>query len=285
VKSNPATLPIVAAHCARPLRWRSQAAFDAAEARLLDALEPWAAGWGLSVRITRVGAAHERSELAPPSHASRLPGGVRVWSCAGDPTAALHAALFGAPAWAPTNRPTLAFEVAAEALRDLFDTLSDAASPGECGGDGAEGRGSGALRVGWTIVGETAGASFGLQVGTEVADRWCELGATRAAAKVDPRPPRVALPEALATLPMRLAVTLAPVQLTLGSLSSVQVGDVLPLPHALDEPLAVALAGEPGGAPRTLCLAHLGKHGRRKAAQLIACSRATGVDENALFSR
>lgn len=72
---------------------------------------------------------------------------------------------------------------------------------------------------------------------------------------------------ALAKAPVRLEVRLAPLDIDLGSLVSLGLGDVLRLGHAVDEPLHVVAPGSPTDAD-PLCHGWLGERGPRVALEL-----------------
>lgn len=99
-----------------------------------------------------------------------------------------------------------------------------------------------------------------------------QLGATHIAACVPARdmrqisaatrPALTSIPDAMTQQPVRLRVRLAPVALTLGDLTSLQPGNLIPLPHALSQPLVVE--ADDG---RALCHGHLvATHGRKAVA-------------------
>jgi flagellar motor switch/type III secretory pathway protein FliN len=68
---------------------------------------------------------------------------------------------------------------------------------------------------------------------------------------------------ALNDKPVRISAQLAPCEIDLGSLLGLRVGDIVPLPHPLEEPLAVHLESHP------FCRAYLGKQGGAKAIELV----------------
>ncbi|MBC3911118.1 FliM/FliN family flagellar motor switch protein [Undibacterium umbellatum] len=69
---------------------------------------------------------------------------------------------------------------------------------------------------------------------------------------------------------IRIRVELSPCDIELGNLQHIQVGDVIPLPHGLEQPLQVRFAN--GDA---LCLAFLGRRSNKKAIEVLAPSSAT----------
>lgn len=68
---------------------------------------------------------------------------------------------------------------------------------------------------------------------------------------------------------VRLSVRLREGDVDLGSLASLSLGDVVPFPHELDEPLLVSLSGAP------VLRAHLGRSGGNRAAELTSHSPAS----------
>jgi len=73
----------------------------------------------------------------------------------------------------------------------------------------------------------------------------------------------VSLRDALSRRTFKLTADLGAVELSLGDLRSLRAGDVIPLPHALDQPLAVR-----SGSGPVLCRAWLGRQGSRRALRL-----------------
>lgn len=76
--------------------------------------------------------------------------------------------------------------------------------------------------------------------------------------------PLVPVWHAMASAPLQVRAELAPVELTLGSIKGLRIGDVIELPHPLDRSLAVkTISGEP------ICDAFLGKVGNNRAIELL----------------
>jgi hypothetical protein len=69
-----------------------------------------------------------------------------------------------------------------------------------------------------------------------------------------------------------LGVRLNPVELTFGQLKSLQVGDVVILPHAVEEPLRVVTQFD-----TLLCKAYLGRSGDRRALQVVRDTAPAGT--------
>ncbi|MDB5874608.1 MAG: hypothetical protein JWQ07_4050 [Ramlibacter sp.] len=73
----------------------------------------------------------------------------------------------------------------------------------------------------------------------------------------------ISLNQAIAQRGLTLKVQLAPCELDIGTLESLQVGDVVPLAHPLESPLRVSVNGAP------VCAAYLGRRGEHKAIELV----------------
>lgn len=69
---------------------------------------------------------------------------------------------------------------------------------------------------------------------------------------------------------VRVRVELSSCDIELGNLQQIQVGDVIPLPHGLEQPLQVKFA-----SGEALCLAFLGTRATKKAIEVLAPSSAT----------
>ncbi|HEX7640390.1 MAG TPA: FliM/FliN family flagellar motor switch protein, partial [Burkholderiaceae bacterium] len=68
--------------------------------------------------------------------------------------------------------------------------------------------------------------------------------------------------------PVRLQVRLEPVEIDLGSLAALAVGDVLCLTHAVDEPARIVPPSAAADAP-VLCHGWLGRRDDRAAVELV----------------
>lgn len=87
--------------------------------------------------------------------------------------------------------------------------------------------------------------------------------ASDACSRQAPRGELITVEEACALRTVSLQVKLAPCELEIGALRSLQVGDIVPLPHALDAPLQVIFEGA------AVCHAFLGKRHDAVAIELI----------------
>ncbi|MFZ6721388.1 FliM/FliN family flagellar motor switch protein [Undibacterium sp. Ji49W] len=73
------------------------------------------------------------------------------------------------------------------------------------------------------------------------------------------------IPEAIAHKKVHVKVELSGCELEIGNLQQMQLGDVIPLAHGLDEPLHVKFANDD-----ELCLAFLGTKSQKKAIEVVA---------------
>ena len=110
--------------------------------------------------------------------------------------------------------------------------------------------------------------------------RWIEREGMRAARQPPSMPGEKLAPlrEALASSTVPIAIELSPIDVDLGALSTLRVGDVLRTTHALESPLTVRRVTGPITSDRTrieadkalpLCEAFLGKQGHRLAIELV----------------
>ena len=274
----PAPATLADAGRVRHLRWWSDGALLAAAGRLRRALDPWAAGWGLSIHEVQacnaavagaVPALAEQHELAA--------GAARLWHGGGHAIGAMTALLFGPPSGAGSS--PLAGELAASAWQDLLEALASVLPAGApvAAGDitDVERAWSGAVRIDVDLRGAGPASRFCLRLNEALAAAWC-APATKAS-DARPAPHRAVLAElaeVVAPRPVRVSVHLALVELDLGTLQSLAVGDVIRLPHRLDDPLHVGvdLGDEPSRTP--LCRAHLAQRDGRLAAELVTSQSA-----------
>jgi hypothetical protein len=282
-----ATSTIMDADRARPLRWWSAARLDAAVERLRAAMAPWARDWGLT--LGDLGARNAVDGTAPsaPAALTLAHGAARLQAEGGAPVEQLHALLFGVPPPAVRVAPTLSDDTAAAAWAALLDALgaalpqqaappaappaatSAAPSAAPAVPPHATARWSGHLRLDVSVVGEGSAMRLALLIHPSAAAEWCTT-ATGPVQTQAPRQPLQRIDHVLADRSVRLAVLMDPVTLDLGTLQSLQIGDVLTLPHRLDQPLEVAAAPDACQAASSVCQAHLGQRDGRLA---IALSR------------
>ena len=260
----------------RPLHWWSAAALGGAERRIQSLLEAWCNEWRLQADQVHAfnggdGVPDEPSIEWAPLAAANARLGVAV----ADPVAALHGLLFSAEPPALMAVPTLALEVAAQAWDDLCDELSKSLE--KCRvhpvpREGAEPqRWSGALRVGARLSGAGKTMQLHLQLGGALALQWCPTPGVGPTPEKGERAPLVPIVQAVSHRQVRLAVHLAEVEIDLGGLQSLCVGDVLALPHRLDDALTLHANVGPTGARvgPMFCKAHLGLRNGRLAVELV----------------
>lgn len=84
----------------------------------------------------------------------------------------------------------------------------------------------------------------------------------------------VSVDRALAGRTLQLRILLSPIQLSLGAIGELQIGDVIRLEHPLDTPALAALAAGPGRATAPLANAHLGQFGKHVAVRLDSLTAA-----------
>ena len=131
-------------------------------------------------------------------------------------------------------------------------------------------RWSGAMRIRLELVRDGQITSFQLHVGAALASVLC--GGLQAGSTIG-RPALAEVTEAIGTRSLAFKVCLDETTLTLGTLQSLRVGDVLPLSHRLDQPLRVV---EPGASPRNspFCAAYLGSRDHHRAVELVPVASA-----------
>ena len=264
---------IVAAQAARPLRhWP-----DAALARARGAIERTWRDWCVRWQVTSADVdARNACDDASSAARSWTPGRLS-WLSAGaeDAVDAMQALLFGREGQAAGTSAPIARELAAEALADLVRSFSalgssiggqrkpehDLDMPPEVDGR----RWSGALRVRLQTVRDGRTTSWHLHFGEPLAAVLCGGVQPGSAAG---RPALQGVADAIATQSLRFQVCLGETTLTLGTLQSLRVGDVLPLSHRLDQPLQVVAPGATRETP-PFCAAFLGSRGPHRAVELV----------------
>jgi hypothetical protein len=281
------------AETARPLRWWSDAQLGEVALALEKALRAWEQDWGLqqphaaqdAVRcaMASVGAQASASWKPVVLDAALEPACELWWDIAAggaraDPVLLLVDALFNTSVEpSALSAHGAVSEVAAEAARAAWSDLW--ARIGQ----------SLAVRVAITAPAMQADSLPTLQPAASlfrpwsgaivITLHWCAqemrilLGGSEAAALLaceTPAPAASTKPlapvwHAAARHECTVRAEFAPVELTLGAIKSLRVGDVVELSHTLDRPL-VAKTAEGG----VLCEAFLGKLGERRAIELLA---------------
>ena len=243
---------------------------EAVAGLLTPAWDAWCAAWGI---------AHTGPPACEPFTAQH---GMASWTMAAGldgRNAWLHetsSAQLGRSLFGLQNEPRTAAarEVVQACLDDLRRMVSEAlalvASSGAAAVDTlpAAGRWDGSVIFAFPLTGQ-----FPLQL---VLNAACVAGlvpikANGVATLEAPRAKLIALETALAGQALRLTIELNACELDLGTLRELDVGDVLPLKHALETPARVL-----GDGGRHVCDAYLGRTGSRKAAEL---ARGITIDE------
>lgn len=267
---------ILTAQAARPLRHWSNAALERAGQAIERAWRDWCARWQLTgAEAVAWNACDDSASADVVSH---------VWAAARSSwlstgpnpvVGTLGKVLFrdGSPQGAP-----IAQALATEALSDLLRAIDQLS----VGVDKVAGRGddappaadlrrwSGALRVRLIALRDDQPVSWHLHCGERLAAVLC--GGVPPTSSIG-RAPLIELAEAMGARPVALKVFLDETTLTLGTLQSLHVGDVLPLSHRLDQPLRVVPAGATRDAP-SFCAAFLGSRGHHRAVELVSAAPA-----------
>ena len=268
---------------ARPLGHWSGDALDRARATVDRALKCWCERWGLdgsvdaAANAVEAQAAREVAWIGVPGVASSLAAG------AGAAESALDGLLFGTSTRPASGAESIGRDVAAAALAELLDHLGRVATTparrdvlpmnAPPPSDGA--RWSGAIVLRLILAGDGRGEPWWLHCGEPVAAVLC--GSSTSVVTTTGRTPIVGIAQAIAHRPLRLQVSLAATPVTLGTLQSLRVGDVLPLSHRLDAPLDVAVATSPRDP---LCAAYLGRREQSRAVELIALASHSPQDHS-----
>lgn len=264
------TATVVDAGRARPLRWWSAAALAAAADRMHAAIEPWALAWGLGLRAIEAGNAASAAP-AGVEHSSLAGGSVLLWHEGGSVQEALRAALFGRARTSANRGENVADEVAILAWGELQNAI-DVAAAGVGPSAGIRGDASpwsGTVRIDFGLEGRARQVLISAWLDAACAAAWCATPSSPASLAAVPAP-LAPVQAVVSSRPVRVAVHLKPVELDLGSLQTLAIGDVLPLPHRLDEPLHVMVELGAASASTSWCRAHLAQRDGRLVAELAA---------------
>jgi hypothetical protein len=271
---------ILATQAARPLHHWSDASLERARQTLQRVGAEWCARWQLSVgEVVVVNACEDAALVASSAWPWTSTGS--AWLSAGPDAgdSAMKALLFGRDRPGPAPASSISQDLAAEALVDLLRSvaqLSASADKRPHRGDEAPPaadarRWSGAIRVRMDFARDDLQQSWHLHCGEVLASVLCG-GVQRGAAGA--RPALAPVASALSARTLDFKVCLDDTTLTLGTLQSLHVGDVLPLAHRLDQPLRVI-------APDAsfFCAAYLGSRGQHRAVELVpAVSASPEID-------
>lgn len=270
---------------AQPLRWWSHTEREAAGRKLRPVLEIWARAWGL--QLERVCA-----ELPGPSpqgpHAgerSDMPARPVLLGSGGRSIAeVLHLLMFDEPCTRSAPR-SVAQELAARAEQALQDHLLAAlpatpvpALPPDRSPDrrpvqapvqpAPRHRWCGAIQFDVTLSGASQSHVVHLHFDPALAQDWCAALPARRVPRTANRLPLQPINQAIGSMPVRVSVELTPVDLGLGALRALRVGDVITLPQRTDQSLHVLIHSEPGRAGRPMCRGHLAMRAGRRVVEL-----------------
>lgn len=267
-----ADFPSTPAH--QPLRWWNAAQLREIAHPIERAWRDWLAAWSAARAETGAVSCELAwdegglADQAPKQFGSRA--GAQAWfAVSGEFNEAVAASLFDDAAAGPgrprTTRAALASAIAAEAAEDLLGAI--------CGSLGLDRSvqdvqldanifrpwsGAVVVSVGWGQA-----TPLRLLLDGNTAARLVAQPATGSSRRQAPREELTAVKDACAGRRVSLQVSLSPCELELGALRSLQIGDIVPLPHRLDAPLQVTLAGD------RVCQAFLGKRRDAVAVELI----------------
>lgn len=261
------------------LHWWPDAKLEALARRFAQAMRDWCAAWGIAAP-TEV--------LCLRAHEHAVAGGaLRV--CASGTGDARHAMLmsekslvqqvYGAlfeQALVPDDAPchqqgatsTIAHQLALQAVRDLVGVLFDIVrvTPELTGVDAACQRTPDKAWSGAVIIDFPGGAlDFFMHLNAPCATSLMLLPHARLPMPGLKLPPLSVISEALQSSTVRLHVNLSPVEIDLASLQTLVTGDVIRLPHLLDDPLHVQADGDEA----RLCAAYLGQRQDQRAVELM----------------
>lgn len=107
-----------------------------------------------------------------------------------------------------------------------------------------------------------------LHLDPSLAQVWCAELPARRLPRTAKRLPLQPIIQAIASLPVRVSVELTPVDLGLGALRALRVGDVITLPQRTAQSLHVLIHAEPGRAGRPMCRGHLAMRAGRRVVEL-----------------
>jgi len=273
---------IAAPQAARALRHWSEAALERASRTLERAWRDWCTRWQLTgAQVTAWNACDDAAagESGTPSWAA----GRSLWlsTGSGDVHAALAQVLFNEDA---RSGAPIAQALVIDALSELLRGLGQSGAGNDRSADEASDappeaerrRWSGALRARLVALCGDRRVTWHLHCSEPLAGVLC--GGTQPLSATG-RAPLAETIDAIGARPLTLKVLLDETTVTLGTLQSLHVGDVLPLSHRLDRPLRVVPAGaSPGALP--FCDAFLGSRDHRRAVELVPAASASSSTES-----
>lgn len=271
---------------ALPLLAWSDAQLEQLGAALGLACQDWRRDWGLASGGAEAGAmtAERMAALAPLDWQALHAVGAdapRAWLALAAPgpapapggtggQQALRDEMFGAPAQCLVDHGVaqIAAELADAAWRDGLERMARAArvAPGMTGGrptPGDCGAWSGAVLLRWALAGHDL---------LLLLNGLCVRQLVAPVRAVAPAPSPTPLRQALRHERTELRAELKGAELSLGGLRALAPGDVIVLPHALDE--ALSLVGADG---RPVCRGYLGQQHGHRVLELLAPQRPRPV--------
>jgi len=282
------TPPMTTGSAHRPLTWWSDDALAALAGRVDVPWRAWCEQWGIPPGTPGARNAQDLASAGDEMHwlAPHAMAGGWAWlgSAASPPPAAIERALFAAvaPRAAGDAGEALAAEVAREACVALYRLIANALSTeATClSSDGPAAPAapppndarpwSGAVCI--VMPASDRSVCLCLHLSPDCARALC--ASDRVLTCREPVADLAPIDAALSAVPLTLRVELGAVQLDLGSLRALQIGDVVPLPHSLEAPMQVSVLHNgppalPGSAAR-VCHAHLGARRGHRAIELVS---------------
>ena len=187
------------------------------------------------------------------------------------PVAQIQAVMFGAEHHSPAplrGREGIAQLVASRAWAALADTLRDCLSLEEDPGQAEPEHAAFKPWSGWVWVSMLHASSLFpsllLNASSVRVVLRSQPGEPTAPKRAQQVPIAVGVEQALADHKLTIRAQLAECELDLGTLQGLRAGDIVPLPHALDEPLLVSTP-----AYGTFCAGFLGRLAGSKAIELL----------------
>jgi len=269
----------LAAHSprARKLHWHSTVGLERARASLESCWRAWCREWGMEATSTTMVNAFEPGVDCEEPRWDSMMEGAWIGAPARSPLSALRLAIFGAYDASPATDGTC--QSALDAWQTmLVKAVSHAGAIVPKGGNSPEAgdlhRWSGATRVCFRAYALGRSLELLLHLGRPLSQALCGSLVSRQERRR--ATPLVPVTDALQRRPLRLRVGLDPLSLTLGELRSLQLGDVLTVPHPLERAFQVDVA-DGIGEPRLLCQAYLGAVGLRRAVELTSVTHEAPV--------
>lgn len=260
----------------RRLRWWSDPTLKTIASKVEECLRPWATAWGIEVPAIAAFNASSAPLSAPEAAGSPgLEAGGSHGTESHQSPAGLRHALFAEEPRSGSLAEALA-DAAWQALREALEPVLGSSASALLGTSGMQSdllrsslqAWSGAVRV--RLRWPTHGGCVWLHLESTLVERLSSgstVNGTVTSAAVQPLTPLTVAVQGR-TVPLRIG--LRGVELTLGTLQSLQVGDVLRLPHRLDEPLSVHAAGSSAAeGVRPMCEAYLGLKDGHPAVELL----------------